>query len=254
MIETRAGCASGAVARRGIGRATVLFAVFALALSAGCVRLGFWQISRWRERIAVNEQVISRLYGDPRPVASMAGDTGIRFRRAFAEGQYDFDLELVHTTRARNGAPGVHILTPLRWGDSAVLVNRGWVYTPDGMHVDHSLWREQPSARVEGYVERYADSIRGPVSTPSVEHGVRALAFDSIQAKVPYPLLPVIIVQRLDSGEAASLEAGTPVRVDPPPLSEGSHRAYAVQWFAFALVGIVGTGLVLARDRRRSVR
>ena len=62
------------------------------------------------------------------------------------------------------------------------------------------------------------------------------------------------IIRMPDSGEAAALSAGTPVRVDPPPLSQGPHRAYAVQWFAFALVGIVGTGLVLARDRTRSLR
>lgn len=236
------------------GRATLFFALFALAISAGCIRLGFWQVSRWREHLAVNAQVIGRLDAAAVPIASIAPDTGVRFRRAFAEGRYDFEREIVHTTRPRNGAPGVHILTPLRWGDSAVLVNRGWVYAPDGMRIDHALWREDSVARVEGFVEVYAPTIAGPVSTPSVERGVRALAFDSISALLPYGLLSVLIVQRVDSGEAAALSAGTPVRVDPPPLSQGPHRAYAVQWFAFALVGIVGTGLVLARDRRRSLR
>jgi surfeit locus 1 family protein len=237
-----------------MGRATVFFAVFALAVSAGCVRLGFWQLSRWRERLALNEQVMRRLDARAEPVATLSGDTGVRFRRTFAEGRYDFEHEMVHTARSRHGAPGVHILTPLRWGDSAILVNRGWVYTPDGMRIDRALWREGPEVRVEGYVEVYTDSMTGPVSTPSVDAGVRRLSFDSITARLPYGLLPIVIVQRIDSGEASAVAAGTPVRVDPPPLSEGPHRAYAVQWFAFALVGVVGTGLVLTRDRRRSLR
>jgi cytochrome oxidase assembly protein ShyY1 len=58
-----------------------------------------------------------------------------------------------------------------------------------------------------------------------------------------------VLVQRLDSGEFVAVDRGTPVRADPPPLGEGSHRAYAIQWFAFAFVGIVGTFLVLNRDR-----
>ena len=189
------------------------------------------------------------------PLATLTGDTALRFRRARAVGTYDFPNEFVLTSRSRNGSPGVHVITPLRLSgsDTAVLVNRGWVYAPDGMKIDLRLYHEDTaSTEVDGFIERFAVA-RGTVSTSSVARAVRRLDYDSIAARLPYPVAPLILVQQRDSGEFAAVDRGTPVRVQPPPLDEGSHRAYAIQWFGFALVGIAGTILVLQRDRTRRI-
>lgn len=233
-------------------KATVFFAVFALVVSAGCMRLGFWQLERLRERRASNAQVMARLGEAALPVERLPDDGSVRFRRATATGTYDFDNEFVLTSRSRNGAPGVYIVTPLRrpGTDSAVLVNRGWAYAPDGMRVDLALFREDSSAVVEGFVEEFAVAT-GPVATSSVTRAVRRLDRDSLAARMPYPLAPVILVQQKDTGEAVAVRRGTPVRVQPPRLDEGPHLAYAIQWFGFALVGIAGSMLVLQRDRMR---
>jgi surfeit locus 1 family protein len=234
-----------------VPRRTILFAVFALLVSAGCVRLGFWQISRLRERQARNAAVLARLQQPARPVTALAGDTAVRFRRAWAEGRYDFANELVLATRSRMGSPGVHILTPLLLGgDTAVLVNRGWIYSADGLHVDLAPWREPEMARVEGFIEEYS-AVPGNVGIASFPLALRRLNLDSIRARVSHPLLPVVLVQQVDSGVAAAAARKIPVRAEPPPLSEGSHRAYAVQWFGFALVGIAGTAVVVFRERQR---
>jgi surfeit locus 1 family protein len=235
---------------RAPGRGTIFFAVFALAVSAGCVRLGFWQLSRLEERRLRNAEVAARSALPPAPALALAGDSSARFRRVVADGLYDFARELLLTSRARNGAPGVHLITPLLTERGAILVNRGWVYAPDGMRIDAVLWREDSVARVEGYAELFAAPQSGPVSTPSVAAAVRRLDHDSLSARFPYPIAPILIVQRLDSGEAAASAKGTPVRVEPPPLGDGPHRAYAIQWFAFAVVGVAGTAYVISRDRR----
>jgi surfeit locus 1 family protein len=235
-----------------IVRGTLAFAGFAMVVSLGCIRLGFWQLERLGERRATNAQVIARLSEAPVPLERLPRNSTVRFRRATATGTYDFANEFVVTSRSRHGSPGVHIITPLRTGagDTAVLVNRGWAYAPDGMRVDLILFREDSIAVVDGFAEEFAVS-QGQVSTPSVAHAVRRLDRDSIAARLPYPLAFVVLVQETDSGEANAVNRGTPVRVEPPPLDEGPHRAYAIQWFAFALVGIVGTLLVLQRDRTR---
>jgi cytochrome oxidase assembly protein ShyY1 len=31
-----------------------------------------------------------------------------------------------------------------------------------------------------------------------------------------------------------------PPRVPPPPLDEGPHKSYAIQWFSFAIIAVVG--------------
>jgi surfeit locus 1 family protein len=233
-------------------RATIAFAVFAIIVSLGCIRLGFWQLERLHERRERNDRIIARL-GEPAvPFERVPMAGGAKFRRAMGSGRYDFEHEFVLTTRSRLGAPGVHIITPMLTGhgDTAVLVNRGWAYSPDGMHVDLGLFREDTNAVVDGFVDEYAVAT-GPVSTPSVPGAVRRLDRDSLAGRLPYPLAPVVLVQQMDSGEFTAVDRGTPVRVEPPPLDEGPHRAYAIQWFGFALVGIVGTLLVIQRDRTK---
>lgn len=235
-------------------KGTVFFAIFALAVSVGCIMLGFWQIERHRERKARNAEIMARLGEAPVPIERIS-PTGARFRRSVAEGVYDFSNEFVLTSRGRNGAPGVHVITPLRVAnsDTAVLVNRGWAYTPDGMRIDVNVYREDSTAVVDGYAEEFSE-LPGPVTTPSVARAVRRLNKDSIASFLPYPFRPVILVQQRDSGEAKAVERGTPVRVEPPRLDVGPHRSYAIQWFGFALVGIAGTVLVLRRDSKTRSR
>lgn len=233
-------------------KGTILFTLFALAVSLGCTRLGFWQLERLRERRQANALVLARLGEAPVPLENLPHNSTVRFRRVTTSGTYDFANEFVQTTRTRNGAPGVHVITPLRRSgtDTAVLVNRGWAYTPDGMKVDLSVFREDSSALIDGFVEEFSTAA-GPVSTPSVERAVRRLDRDSIAARLPYPIANVVLVQQKDSGEFVAVERGTPVRVEPPRLDEGPHRSYAIQWFGFALVGIAGSAIVLQRDRKR---
>ena len=231
---------------------TLFFTLFALAVSLGCVRLGFWQLERLHERRERNGQVLARLGEAPVPLENLPRNSTVRFRRVTTSGVYDFGNEFVVTSRTRNGAPGVHIVTPLRrpGSDTVVLVNRGWAYTPDGMRVDLALFHEDSNAAVDGFVEEYSTAV-GDVSTSSVERAVRRLDRDSIAARLPYPIATVVLVQQKDSGEFVAVDRGTPVRVEPPRLGEGSHRSYAIQWFGFALVGIAGSVVVLQRDRKR---
>ena len=231
---------------------TTLFTLFALAVSLGCIRLGFWQLERLRERRDRNAQVLARLGEAPVPLENLPRNSTVRYRRVSSSGTYDFSNEFVLTSRTRNGAPGVHIITPMRLSgsDTAVLVNRGWAYTPDGMRLDLTVYREDTNAVIDGFIEEFADGT-GPVSTPSAERAVRRLDKDSLAARMPYPIADVVIMQTKDSGEFKAVDRGTPVRVEPPRLGDGPHRAYAIQWFGFALVGIAGSVLVLQRDRKR---
>jgi cytochrome oxidase assembly protein ShyY1 len=39
-------------------------------------------------------------------------------------------------------------------------------------------------------------------------------------------------------------------RLTPPPLDEGPHLSYAIQWFAFAAIALIGAGAVAIRRER----
>lgn len=226
------------------------FLIFALAISAGCVRLAFWQISRLHQRQALNAMLAERRTAPPEPVREVLRDSATAaFRRVIATGRYDFANEMALAARTHEGSPGVNIITPLRVAgtDTALLVNRGWVYAGDAMTVDFARWREPDTATVTGYLVGLAPEGHGPVSTPSSSRTIRRLDRDSLESRLRYPVAPLALVATNVSTEDVD---SVPARVPPPALDEGPHLGYAIQWFGFATIGLIGAGFVVRADRR----
>jgi surfeit locus 1 family protein len=154
-----------------------------------------------------------------------------------------YDRDVVYAGRSHEGSPGVDLLTPMKIDgrDTVVMVNRGWAFSPDAASIADSLWREKDSVSVAGYAETFAGTERA-----STQRRVHALDRRAVQALVGLPVAPYIIVQTSDTGRHAD---SVPVRLGVPALSEGPHESYAIQWFSFALVAVVG-GVALARRPR----
>jgi surfeit locus 1 family protein len=237
-----------------MSRRALAFLVFALVISAGCVRLGFWQLHRLSERRALNAMLASRLEGAPAPVRDVLREPATaQYRRVTATGTYDFGNEFSLASRTRQGSPGVNIVTPIRIAgtDTAVLVNRGWVYAPDAMTADLGRWREPEAATITGYLLNVEGAGRGPMTAPTSPRVLRRLDRDSLAGRFPYPIAPLLIV----ATEAPSgANAATPARLAAPMLDEGPHLGYAFQWFAFALIGLIGGVVTVRADRRGTWR
>ena len=230
-------------------RRSIAFLALAFLVAAGCVSLGVWQLSRHRERASRNALVEERLRQPAVDVSALPRDSAaVRFRRATATGELLYDRQLVLAARVHQGSPGVYIFTPLRVAgtDSLLLVNRGWVYSPDGATVDLSQWREQ-EGRVElsGFVEPFPDVPSTVVS--GRERTLRRLARGDVERLAGAPVLPFYLVSNAASGKRG---AEAVARIQPPPLDEGPHRGYAFQWFSFAAIAIAGSALAVRRRRR----
>lgn len=226
--------------------------VVTMVLALACLRLGFWQLDRLDERRTWNAHLEQRIAAAPIGVRALPADSAAgHYRRVFAHGRFDFDRQVALATRSFQGSPGVHLLTPLRLADGAtVIVNRGWVYAPDAMTIDAGKWREREgdTVTVTGYAETW--SGRETVPVPVRQRIVRALDSSAVARLVGAPILAYYIAQTSDSARGSA----RPVRLSEPVLSDGSHRSYAIQWFSFALVAVVG-GTLLVREefvRRRA--
>jgi len=229
---------------RGMTMATLLLA------SAGFVRLGIWQLSRLHQRRAANIATIAARSAPPVHVtAGSAGADTLGEHYVVAEGRYDHAHEILLRGEVLQGAPGVEVVTPLLLADGgpAVLVNRGFLPAPDAV-----------SAVTDGTQEPGPRAVRGlalPLDTAAgepVEHGGRTtwrrLDIGALRQQLPYPLLPIYILQAPDSSLTRF-----PRRLDAPPVDEGPHLSYAIQWFLFAGLAALFAILVVGRTGERAI-
>lgn len=216
-----------------------------LACAALFVRLGFWQVARHQERAAYNAAVAARLAQTPAPFATLPTDSGaVRGRRVTLSGRFRYDLEQVLASRANGGAPGVHLLTPLErdGNDTLVIVVRGWVFSSDAAAVDRARWREGDAVTLAGYASPLLAS--GPPPPADSLKPLRVVSQSALSARVGRPVAAALLVQ---TSSAAGPADSAPRRLGVPELSEGSHKSYAIQWFAFALIAVVGGVLLFRR-------
>ncbi len=205
-------------------RHDVTLASVAGLVAALCVLAGFWQLGRLDQRRARNASVAARLALPILEVRAGTPADSVRQRRVVAHGVYDFTAERTWPGRSFQGTPGVALITPLRLGDgSVVLVDRGWVPSPDAFHVDPSAYREPDAAVVEG-IALIPPRGRGDVD--------------------PAGFLPFVIQL-----ETPSPPRGLPRRWPRPSLDNGPHLAYAIQWFSFAVIALVGTAVMIRKGR-----
>lgn len=216
-----------------------------LACAALFVRLGFWQVSRHKERAAYNAAVAARLAEAPATFASLPGDSGaVRGRRVTLTGRFRYDLEQVLAGRSNGGAPGVHLLTPLErdGNDTLVIVTRGWVFSPDAAGVDRALWREADTVTLSGYASPLLPEGPPPPADPL--RPLRSVSQKALATRLGRPVAAAQVVMTSDSAGPAD---AVPRRLGVPELSAGSHRSYAIQWFSFALIAMVGGVLLFRR-------
>lgn len=222
----------------------VLSLLIPVAAAALFVSLGLWQVDRGREVAAANEGLRARLDAAPVPLASLPPDTASqRLVPVSLVGRFRYDLEQVEAGRTNRGSPGVHLLTPLeRDGhDTLVLVVRGWVYSPNAADVNLARWHESERVELTGYAMPLPDS--GPPAPEADSVPLRSLNRAALEQRIGAPLAAAYVVMTSDS--TARIDS-VPRRLPPAVLSNGPHRSYAIQWFSFAAIALVG-GYVLFR-------
>jgi surfeit locus 1 family protein len=242
-----------------ITRAGIIGTFLLLLVVAGCIRLGFWQLSRHEQRQTRNSEIAARLDLAPLPPAALLGDTaGLFYRTVAASGTLDSDRSIVLPGRSHRGVPGVYLLTPLRLADNSgvVMVNRGWVPSPDAATIDMADFAVHEPVSLTGLVLPFpgADqSLAQRRGRGGADAGFRRVWYSIdeqvLRAQFPYDMLPVMLQALAEPGAEAVARGGYPARLEPPPLDSGSHFGYALQWFSFALIGLIGWVALMLRGR-----
>jgi surfeit locus 1 family protein len=254
-------------AARPPGRAYRVLVVGGLA-AAVCVRLGFWQLDRLKQRDALRQAIRARqempavdlsaaramLGGGPPPAGAGAGDLRasladtLLYRRAVATGTFDFEHQVVVVGRVVAGLPAVLVVTPLRVEEGlAILVERGWVPSPDAASVNLLELAEPEVATVGGVLLQPGG--RNIPSGRDARWPLVAPTDDPLRLgdRFPYRLLPWVL--RRTEAPGAGTDGLRALAV--PQLDRGPHLSYAVQWFAFAAIAVAGSVALFMRSGPR---
>lgn len=227
------------------------FLITALAVAAACVRLGFWQLSRRAQRRQANDLIRSQMALPPIEITSAALPADlVAYRQVVASGTLDSARQIILLNRSYNDEPGAHLITPLLLAapGPAVLVDRGWI--PYEQSTRDDLSGLDPAGRVQIHGMLLASQpepgwsiLADPPFNGEWLRSWRNLDLERLQEQFPYPIFGVYLAQTEPIGVAQTPRPG--VTID---LSEGPHLSYAIQWFSFSLIAIIGGSIWLRRQ------
>lgn len=220
-----------------LNRRTIALTIGALALAALCVRLGFWQWHRMEAKKAEQAQIERYLAAVPVDIAAMAAAGSWdpekhEWMRVRATGRFDPDRQVTVKFTTRDGKAGADVVTPLRLGtNSAILVNRGWMPTPNTNRRPANI-PPPPEGRVtiDGWLRPDNNADRHAVIP--VDGQVRAVSSRALADHMQKELLPGFI--NLQKPTTAGLEPQS-----PPHVGHYLNFFYALQWWFFAGLAVL---------------
>jgi surfeit locus 1 family protein len=237
----------------------------ALAVLAGaliCVRLGFWQLSRLGEKRAWNARLRETLAAPPETLqaSSLTAEfarieSGGAPRRIALRGEFDETRHVLLRMRMHEERTGVAVVTPFRLpADSLrLLVQRGWLPAEDGVTARPQDAAEPGPRVVTGVLEpigRANDAGWHTLEADSLTlWSARSLHRDSLARALPDARHDFMLLALPAPGAPER-----PLREPLAPADEAMHAGYAIQWFGFAAVGIVGALALLRSGARVKAR
>lgn len=211
--------------------------------------LGIWQLNRLENRRAFNQHYLSQ---QAAPRFTISGDQEYddswlilqEYRNVQASGIYDYLHQVALRNQYWRSEYGFALITPLILPDgSGILVERGWI---PGNYDSQESWETfnfNQAVTVQGVVRlAQVEPDMGGVPDPDLDLSEDHLDFwnnvniDRIQQQIPYPLLPIYIQQLPIAGNE---DLPQPLKPDVV-ITDGNHIGYAVQWFTYATILLIG--------------
>ena len=208
--------------------------------------LGFWQLDRLEDKKDFNS--VLRAHTST-PIQTLDQAVPTKWNKARNEwirvsitGTYDSSKAVTIINRSQDGSAGYNSAVPFTsTNNRTILVNRGFI--PLVMSTPAA-----PTGRIEivGYLRAsQTRSALGPIdSTDASNTEFQRFDIPLISTHVGGILEPMFL-QLIQETPAA--ESQWPAKVPLPPLDEGTHLSYAMQWFFFCLVALTAWAVVIRR-------
>lgn len=228
----------------------LLLALLVVAMFAGLVALGLWQVQRLGWKLALIERVERGLsaapVAAPGPAAWPAIDSEDSYRRVSVQGVFDHSREAC-TQAVTELGPGCWVITPLQTTEGWwLLVNRGYVDETRRKPATRPAGQSEGVVRIEGLLR--ISEPRGGFLRRNDPAGDRWYSRD---------VVAIAAARRLPAGQVAPYFVDAGASVEGGPVGgltvvrfHNSHLVYALTWFGLAGMLVAGAGLVVRRERR----
>jgi cytochrome oxidase assembly protein ShyY1 len=203
------------------------------------VLLGNWQLNRYQERSATNEQIDASSRVAPIPLPERVPEA---WTRVTVSGFYDPANEILVRGRPVDGTVGFEVVTPLVRSDgSAVLVDRGWVPPAPAGATAMPKVPAPPEGEVT-VVGRVHPSESRPdmVTRREGKFEVRRVGVPRLAEELPYPVYDAYVL----SENPAEGFTEVPIQHE----NSWQNAGYVVQWWLFAGLAVTGFGWVAYRE------
>lgn len=210
------------------------------------VNFGFWQLNRLEEKKNFNS-VLRAHTSAPLQTLDQAlpttwNEAANEWVRVRITGSYDSSKAVTIINRSQDGSAGYNSAVPFTsLNNRTIIVNRGFM--PLVMPTPQA-----PTGQLDivGYLRAsQTRSILGPIDSKD-SNNTEFQRFDVplISEHIGGTLEPMFL-QLIKESPAA--QSQWPAKVPLPPLDEGSHLSYALQWFFFSMVAFTAWVVVVRR-------
>lgn len=220
--------------------------------------LGTWQLKRLKWKINLIDELGEKLQMQPIMLPGKINLSVIPefvYRKVLLKGRWDHEHTMFMSPRVREGAHGVHVVTPLvRENGSTVLVDRGFV--SNEMLSPNLLKQETGEVEVLGMIRTSQARNR---FTPDNEPEKGRWYWTDVESMSEHAggeaagVQPVFIEQIFEGhgGEASTrMDKGIPIGRAPTVDLRNSHLSYVITWYSLsALTAVMFGRLLLARKR-----
>lgn len=247
---------------------SALFLLAAVTLIG--IRLGYWQLDRASERIAIKAAIDA---GRSSQALQLTAQTLVNqltpWRSASAMGVWLHEYTVLLDNRSLDNMPGYWVATPLLLNASpdniasaqAVLVLRGWlplstnnnaipvdIPTPNGQQVVHGELLQHVPRLFELWSWSDSTQAQLPATLPKPDQTipiVQNLDLTALAQAAHINLLPTVLAANPDS------TSGLRQQWPEPLLDSDKNHGYALQWFGFAAIAGIAWLVILWRALRR---
>jgi surfeit locus 1 family protein len=217
------------------------------------VKLGYWQLARAHEKEIILKSFTERTLHSPLHAQSLSQNKDLRFYPIQLSGQFDNAHTVLLDNKIQEGKIGYEVYTPFKAEGltSPILIDRGFISIGQSRQILPLIKSIIGKATISGILNLPPAYAAFGEMTDSPSHTwplrVEYVNLNQLAAYFNYSVTPYIL--SINPHHPAAYAIKWEIVVMRPE----KHRAYAFQWFAFALTLLILSTALNIRSRKRII-